>query len=127
MKTWKMALAAAAATLAMVATTAAYADDAPSVTFNIGAASDYVFRGVSQPDSNPQVFGGADLTAGMFYAGVWASNVDFGDATYAELNASGSPADKWTVSGALGYQSFGDVGGLDYATWNLGVTYALTD
>ena len=86
MKTWKLALAAAAATLAMGATTAAYADDAPAVTFNVGVASDYVFRGVSQTDENAQVFGGVDLTAGKFYAGTWASNVDFNDSTDAEID-----------------------------------------
>jgi uncharacterized protein (TIGR02001 family) len=199
MKTWKLALAAAAASLAMGAT-AARADDAPSVSFNLGASSDYVFRGVSQTDGDPQVFGGADLTSGIFYAGVWASNVDFGDDTkaevdgyfgvkptagpvsldigavyygyvnapsgsdygywevkaagsvpagpvtlgaalyyspeffggvgdalYYEANASGSPADKWTVSGAIGHQSINDFSALDYTTWNLGVSYAFTD
>ncbi|MFT4253904.1 MAG: TorF family putative porin [Caulobacter sp.] len=65
---------------------AARAGDVPSVTFNLGAASDYVFRGVSQTDEDPQVFGGADLAAGRFYAGAWASNVDFGDKTDAEID-----------------------------------------
>ena len=49
----------------------------PEVTFNLGVASDYVFRGVSQTDENPQVFAGADLASGAFYAGAWGSNVEF--------------------------------------------------
>lgn len=47
------------------------------------------------------------------------------EATYVEASASFAPADKWIVSGALGHQSL-DVND-DYATWNAGVGYALTD
>jgi uncharacterized protein (TIGR02001 family) len=69
---------------------AAAAQDAPqkafTLNYNVGVASDYVFRGVSQTDENPQVFGGVDLTAGRFYAGTWASNVDFHDSTDAEVD-----------------------------------------
>jgi uncharacterized protein (TIGR02001 family) len=61
-------------------------DDGPSIEFNVGAATDYVFRGVSNTDENPQVFGGADVTAGLFYAGVWVSNVDYNDSTDAEID-----------------------------------------
>jgi len=64
----------------------AAAQDAPSFDFNLGVASDYVFRGVSQTDEDPQVFGGADVAVGQVYAGVWASNVDFGDSTDAEFD-----------------------------------------
>jgi uncharacterized protein (TIGR02001 family) len=157
-----------------------------------------VFRGFSQTGEDPAIQGGVDLTAGSFYAGAWASNVDFGDdtdaefdiyggyrteaagfaldfgvigylyagtpdgadynyaefkaaasravgpatvgaavyyspdffgvdeaATYAEINGAFSPADKWTISGAVGQQWL-DVSD-DYVTWNAGVAYALTD
>ena len=86
MKTLKVALLAAAATVAMGGAALAQ-DEGPSVSFNIGASSDYVFRGVSQTDENPQIYGGADLSSGIFYAGVWASNVDFLDSTDAEIDA----------------------------------------
>lgn len=195
MKLLKTALLAAAASLALAGV--ARAED-PEVSFNVGVASDYVFRGVSQTDGKAQVFAGADVSSGIFYAGTWVSNVDFGDstsaevdgyfgvtptagpvsldlgayyygyinapsgsdygywelkvagtvpagpatlgaslyyapdyfggignATYYEVNASGSPTDKWTISGALGEQTF-DAGG-DYATWNLGAAYAFND
>ena len=46
-------------------------------------------------------------------------------ATYAEINGAFSPADKWTISGAVGQQWL-DVSD-DYVTWNAGVAYALTD
>ncbi|HEX6859787.1 MAG TPA: TorF family putative porin [Caulobacteraceae bacterium] len=84
MKVLKLALCAAAASLAM-ATTAA-AQDAMDVSFNVGIASDYVFRGFTQTMEDPEVFGGVDVTSGMFYAGAWASNVDFGDETDAEVD-----------------------------------------
>jgi len=84
MKTLKLTLLAAAATLAMGS--AAAAQESP-VSFNVGVASDYVFRGVSQTNEDPQVFGGVDFTIGEIgYAGIWASNVDFGDDTAAEVD-----------------------------------------
>ncbi len=84
MKTIKLTLLAAAATLAMGG--AAAAQESP-ISFNFGVASDYVFRGVSQTDENFQVFGGADIAlTDMAYAGVWASNVDFNDSTDAEID-----------------------------------------
>ncbi|HEX2336173.1 MAG TPA: TorF family putative porin [Hyphomicrobiaceae bacterium] len=45
---------------------------------NIGLATEDVFRGVSQTQEGPAVQGGFDATCGMFYAGVWASNLDWG-------------------------------------------------
>ena len=192
---------AAAAALALGLTSLAApasAQDA-KVAFNVGVTSDYVFRGYSQTNEDPAIQGGVDLTAGSFYAGAWASNVDFGDdtdaevdvyggyrteaagfaldfgvigylyagepdgadynyaevkaaasravgpatfgaavyyspdffgaadkeATYAEVNAAFSPADKWTISGAVGQQWL-DVSD-DYLTWNAGIGYALTE
>jgi len=44
---------------------------------NAGVTSDYVFRGISQSYEDPAIQGGADLACGMFYTGVWASNIDF--------------------------------------------------
>lgn len=85
MKVLKLALCAAVASVAMSG--AAAAQDAPfDVSFNAGVATDYVFRGFTQTMEDPQVFGGADVTSGMFYGGVWASNVDFGDETDAEVD-----------------------------------------
>lgn len=47
------------------------------------------------------------------------------EATYVEANAAFSPADRWTLSGALGRQFVSS--DFDYTTWNLGAAYALTD
>jgi len=79
-------LALATAIACLSAGPALAQDDDVSIEFNVGAATDYVFRGVSNTDENPQVFGGADVTAGLFYAGVWASNVDYDDSTDAEVD-----------------------------------------
>jgi uncharacterized protein (TIGR02001 family) len=85
MNALKTTLLAAAATVAMGG--AAMAEDAkPTVTFNVGAATDYVFRGISQTDEAGQVFGGADLTYGKAYAGTWLSNVDFNNGTTMEYD-----------------------------------------
>lgn len=85
MKALTISLVAAVASIAMGG--GAFAQDSEmTVTANIGAATDYVFRGVSQTAEEAQIFGGVDLTAGQFYAGAWASNVDFGDSTDAEVD-----------------------------------------
>lgn len=47
---------------------------------NVSLTTDYVFRGFSQTDEGPAIQGGFDATYGIFYAGVWASNLDFGAA-----------------------------------------------
>ncbi|MBK8068311.1 MAG: hypothetical protein IPK27_11985 [Rhodanobacteraceae bacterium] len=58
-------------------------------SFNIGVVSDYAFRGVSQTNEGPAFQGGIDYAHDSgFYAGVWASNVDFvdGDGANAEID-----------------------------------------
>lgn len=55
-------------------------------SFSVGAASDYVFRGKSLTDEDPQVYGGVNAALGRAYAGVWVSNVDFGNGTDAEFD-----------------------------------------
>lgn len=107
----------------MVGAVQANAEDAatPTVSFNVGAFSDYVFRGVSQTDENPAIQGGVDLTAGQFYAGVWASNVDFNDDTDAEIDLYGGF--KPTLGpvaldlGVLYYGYVNEPSGADYANW----------
>ncbi|MFN3511426.1 MAG: TorF family putative porin [Phenylobacterium sp.] len=85
MKALKISLLAAAASVAM--TGAASAQEVFDFSFNLGAATDYAFRGVSQTDENFQVFGGIDTTLwGVGYAGVWVSNVDFDDGTKGEYD-----------------------------------------
>ncbi len=49
-----------------------------TLSYNVAATSDYVFRGDSQSSTKsslPAIQGGVDYSKGMFYAGTWASNV----------------------------------------------------
>jgi uncharacterized protein (TIGR02001 family) len=91
MKITKMALCATAAAFAFGG--AAMAQDAaptgPTLAFNAGVANEYIFRGLSQSAGDPQVFAGADVSYGKFYAGVWGSNVEFGDGTNEEFDIYG--------------------------------------
>ena len=78
MKFIKLALVAAAASVAMGGS--ALAEDAAGLklSYNVGVASDYIFRGISNTNTKGEIFGGVDATYGVGYAGVWTSNVDFG-------------------------------------------------
>ncbi len=57
------------------------------VSGNIGAASNYIWRGMTQTKDKSSVNGGADLKYNGFYAGTWASNVDFGTQANFEVDA----------------------------------------
>ena len=78
--------ASCAALAAALATVTAGAASAQDVAFNAAVTSDYVFRGVSQTSEDPALQIGVDYTTGGFYVGAWASNVDFGDDTDAEVD-----------------------------------------
>ena len=67
----------------VIATPAAIAEGEFSV--NAALTSDYVWRGVSQTGEDPAIQVGADYANGMFYAGTWASNVDFGAGSDASI------------------------------------------
>lgn len=72
-----MAALAAAATVPL----GGVAHAETSVSGNVALTSDYVFRGVSQSENELAIQGGFDLTnddAFPWYAGVWASSLDFG-------------------------------------------------
>lgn len=80
----KKVIIIAAATTALFTAGAASAEG--TVSYNVGVTSDYVWRGVTQTDENAAIQGGIDYTNGMFYAGTWASNVDFGGKADYELD-----------------------------------------
>ena len=91
---------------------------AQDVSFNLTATSDYVWRGVSQSDEDFAIQGGADFESGIFYAGTWASTVDFGDETDAEwdiyLGVAPSAAGFDWDFGVTHYMYMGDADGSDY-------------
>jgi uncharacterized protein (TIGR02001 family) len=97
------------------------AEEAPKFTysFNIGLATDYVFRGVSQNKENPAVQGGIDLGYGIAYFGLWASNIDFGGNDLAFT--PGSAASKQVSTEIDIYGGIKPV--LGPATFDLGVIY----
>jgi len=101
MKSMKLMLCAAAATLAfgsaaMAQDTTPPASAAPganpatpaaapaapapayTVAFNFAATNDYLFRGLSQTSGQYAFSGGVDVTAGQLYVGTWESKVNFG-------------------------------------------------
>ena len=72
-----LTLLATAATLAALHG-AARAEDAPAspFSFNVGAVSDYRYRGISQTRLKPALQGGVDYAhASGFYLGAWASTI----------------------------------------------------
>lgn len=99
-----LALAAGAFT-----TTAAVAEGEFSA--NIGATTDYVWRGVTQNDEDFAVFGGLDYAdSSGFYVGTWAAMVDFGAGSDAEVEVDFYGGFAGEVEGGLSY----DVGAIYY-------------
>lgn len=80
--------------LALTLALPAVAQEASPLTFNIGAVSDYRYRGISQTRLKPALQGGLDyaLPAG-FYVGAWASTIkwvkDAGGDADAEIDIYG--------------------------------------
>ena len=67
-----------------------------ALSANVGLTSDYVFRGFSQTAEGPAIQGGFDLTCSRFYgfyAGVWASSLDFAGGQGATFDVLGFPFD----------------------------------
>jgi uncharacterized protein (TIGR02001 family) len=67
----------------------AYAEEEAASPFsaNVTLATDYTFRGISQTDENFAIQGGFDFKhPSGFWAGTWASNVDFGSDANIEVD-----------------------------------------
>ena len=85
-------------------------------------AADYDYAEVKVAAS--RAVGPATLGAAIFYSSdFFGASED--EATYAELNGAISPADRWTISGAIGRQWVSS--DFDYTTWNAGAAYQLTE
>jgi uncharacterized protein (TIGR02001 family) len=82
------------------------------LAFNVGAVSDYRYRGISQTRLKPAAQGGVDYTAGGLYIGAWASTIkwikDAGGDADVEIDVYGGY--KGQITKDLGY----DVGVLTY-------------
>jgi uncharacterized protein (TIGR02001 family) len=85
------------------------ADSPHEFSANVALSTDYMYRGGSQTKEQPAISGGFDYAhSSGFYAGLWASNVDFGDSANIEIDYYGGVAGKF--SNGIGW----DVGGLYY-------------
>jgi uncharacterized protein (TIGR02001 family) len=87
---------------------AAYAQ----LAFNVGAVSDYRYRGISQTRLKPAIQGGVDFAAGGLYVGAWASSIkwikDLGGDADVEIDVYGGY--KGEIAPGLAF----DVGVLTY-------------
>ncbi len=112
----------------------------PTFSANVALTTDYVFRGISQTEQNPAIQGGFDMTYRSFYAGVWASNLDFGgdangnDIANIEIDVYAGFKRKWRKTefdlGVIyyAYPSAEDAGAeLDYVEFKWASTTELTD
>jgi uncharacterized protein (TIGR02001 family) len=64
--------------LSLACATTAFAAAGHTWTFNLGATSDYKFRGISQTAEDPAVQGSVEWAHNSgFFLNVWGSNVDF--------------------------------------------------
>jgi len=72
----KTLIAVAAALSFTALPSVSFAQDASPLSFNIGAFTDYRYRGISQTRLKPAVQGGFDYAAASgLYVGAWASNI----------------------------------------------------
>jgi uncharacterized protein (TIGR02001 family) len=80
-------------TLAAVVLTSLPAASFADVAFNVGATTDYRYRGISQSRAKPALQGGIDYSNGGFYLGTWASTIewvkDFGGDAKVEIDLYG--------------------------------------
>ena len=130
MKTQSISALAAAGLLVMGASASriALAEGPHSVSANIGAVSNYMWRGQSQTDGGPAIQGGLDYAhQSGFSAGTWVSNVDFGDDTNYELDFytgfGGSINDDLSYALKLTYYAYPDGRDLDFSEIGASATY----
>lgn len=104
----KSLLALSVALAAGAIPTASFAD----LAFNVGAVSEYRYRGISQSRVKPALQGGVDYSNGGFYLGTWASTIkwikDAGGDGSVEIDVYGGY--KGEIAKDVGY----DVGVLTY-------------
>jgi uncharacterized protein (TIGR02001 family) len=78
---------------------------------NVAITSNYLYRGITQSGDGPAIQGGFDYAVNQFYAGVWASSVEFGDNTSTEIDyyAGFSPTyEQFTFDVGVLYYSYPD-------------------
>lgn len=117
-----------AATIAASALVAGAASAEGALSYNIAATNNYVWRGISQSNKEAAVQGGIDYTNGSFYAGTWASNVDFGsDASLeVDLYAGLKPTvGNWSFDFGAIYYAYPDEDALNFGELKAGFTHPM--
>ncbi len=119
----------------------AMADSPHEFSANVALTSNYVYRGITQTNEGPAIQGGFDYSYAPvgFYAGIWASNLDFNAGTndnasieidyYAGFAGEFSNAISWDVGGIYyHYPDQDEDKGAEYdffeAYGNVGYTFA---
>jgi uncharacterized protein (TIGR02001 family) len=113
-------------------------DGQHSTSASVAVSSEYIWRGISQTDGDPAISGSLDYShSSGFYAGVWGSNVDYGDDASAEFDAYFGYGGEFGDSG-IGYDvgflrymfpgedyNFNEVyGSLSYSIFSAGIAYS---
>jgi len=103
-------------------------DSAETFSGSVALTSDYLFRGISQTNNDPALQAGVTWTSNEgFYAGAWASTVDFvpGDKADAEVDLTagyaGSAGDFTYDVGVILYAYPGARSGTNYDYWEGGI------
>jgi len=102
--------------------------NAGEIEANVALSTDYIFRGVSQTGNDPAISGGFDYSLDSgWYAGIWASNVEFDDVS-TEIDLYGGWAGEISegVELDLGYIYYvypGDSGSLNYSEFTAGISF----
>lgn len=100
-----------------------------AVSGNIGGTSNYLWRGVTQTNDAVAIQGGIDYSHDSgFYAGTWASNVDFGNDTSYELDLyagyGGSITDDLSYDFGYLYYAYPDAeGSIDFGELHGTITW----
>jgi len=88
------------------------------ISYNVGATSDYVFRGISQSRNRPAFNGGVDYAHAPtgIYAGTWVSTISWVDDSYpasSTSNSSSRPRTPYEQDFYAGIK-LGDTAGLNF-------------
>ena len=119
-----------AALAAGLATAAQAGDNKLALSATTAFTTDYMFRGTSLSSNGPAVQPEFDLTYGMFYAGMWGSNINpGGDGIEIDYYAGITPKWNWNGSAVtfniagLAY-TYPGTNDLDYFELKTGATWA---
>lgn len=99
------------------------------ISANVTLATDYTFRGISQTGERGAIQGGFDWAGESgLYAGIWASNINFGGDASTEMDYYGGFAGE--TDGGFGYDigfiyyDYENESEFDYLEFALGFSYA---